>query len=559
MENQSRKTEGLLHRIWKYKLHYVIVLPALLLIFIFKFVPFLTAVYLPFVDFNVIKGIFNSTWVGMGNFSKLFGDPAFRNVLSNTLSIKLEYIVASGLIALLIALALSNVKSLKLRNAFSTLFLIPYFIPSAVMAYMVVLFFGSSVLGNSNLFRPIFVAVEVLKTCGIPILMAIAAIGSKHAALARSDSNTAKTTFLHTNVVPAVRAISAFMLLQLSMILSTDFELVSSLYSPLVYEVADTLDTYAFRTGLLSANFSIAGAIWLFQFLVQLLFTGIAYLVIRRSFFHDIFSRLEDTTPIRVENKRRRLAGIGISAVYAIAVLVPLYLLFVYPFVAKSTSGISLWSLFSTSSFVGYFLINLAAVIINLLITLTLAYPLTVKDLPGRGIYKVYLLVVLVMGVGSLHEYILFKNMGMINTFYPHLFSGFISIISVFVLKSIFNSKYSKLKEKASLEGRGELHTFFCLFVPKVWKPLIALGVLQFVAMWNSFYSSLVYMTRGDAFSPIMLFKMISTAGNKMGIAFNDPIILEFGAIISLPSILLLVIFRKLLTSEVFISQTRKL
>jgi putative aldouronate transport system permease protein len=205
-----------------------------------------------------------------------------------------------------------------------------------------------------------------------------------------------------------------------------------------------------------------------------------------------------------------------------------------------------------------YFLINLAAVIISFLITLTLAYPLTVKDLPGRGIYKVYLVVVLVMGVGSLHEYILFKNMGMINTFYPHLFSGFISI-GVFVLKSIFNSKYSELKEKASLEGRGELHTFFCLFVPKVWKPLIALGVLQFVAMWNSFYSSLVYMTRGDAFSPIMLFKTISTAGNKMGIAFNDRIILEFGAIISLPSILLLVIFRKLLTSEVFISQSRKL
>jgi putative aldouronate transport system permease protein len=68
-----------------------------------------------------------------------------------------------------------------------------------------------------------------------------------------------------------------------------------------------------------------------------------------------------------------------------------------------------------------------------------------------------------------------------------------------------------------------------------------------------------LYMNRGEAFSPIMLFKTISTAGNKMGIAFNDPIILEFGTIISLPSILLLLIFRKLLTSEVFISQSRKL
>jgi putative aldouronate transport system permease protein len=150
------------------------------------------------------------------------------------------------------------------------------------------------------------------------------------------------------------------------------------------------------------------------------------------------------------------------------------------------------------------------------------------------------------------------RNMGMVNTIFPYLFLSFFNIVSVFVLKSIFNSKYSVLKEEASAQGRGELHSFFFLFIPKVWKPLIALGLLHFIMVWNSYTTSMIYSAQAEQFSPVHLFRVMSTS-EFMGVTPGDPVILMFGAMVSLPGIVLLLVFRKWFTSEVMISQVRKL
>jgi len=205
--------------------------------------------------------------------------------------------------------------------------------------------------------------------------------------------------------------------------------------------------------------------------------------------------------------------------------LLPIFLIFIYPFIAKSHSELNLGDLFSISKFVGYLLLNLASVIVFMLITVTLAYPFTKRDLPGRGVYKIGLLIVLLIGGGSFHEYLMAQNLGMTNTIFPQLIFGFFSIASVFVLKAIFNGKYSALKEKASTEGRGELHSFFYLFIPKMWKPLLAMGSLQFVVLWNSYYPSFLYTSNPNQYSPIMQFNALTMGAPDMGLDFSDPLI----------------------------------
>ncbi|QGQ98133.1 hypothetical protein EHS13_26220 [Paenibacillus psychroresistens] len=547
-------------RIWKYKFHYVLIIPAMLLIFVFKLFPFIKAIYLPFVDFKIFQGVFESDWVGLANFKALFADPNFRNALTNTLVIKIEYILVCGILALILALALSSIKSLKLRGLFSTLFLIPYFIPSVIVAYLVMLLLSQNnnpffqidelVLANPDLFQPLLVGLEVVKTCGIPIMMALAAIGFKQ---------KGHTDFYKMNLIPAMRAIAAFMLLQLSTILTTDFELVRTLLNPIVTQTGETMDTYSYRTVFISASYNTAGALWIFQFMVQLMFTILAYLLIRGIFTRDIFGQSEATVIKTTGKGTNGIMGWIITLLYSIAVLIPIFLLFIYPFFAHSESASSLSDLFSTSRFFTYVCINIAAVVIFLLITLTLAYSLTVKDLPGRNLYKVLLIIVMGMGGVSLHEYLFAKDLGMVTTIFPQMFYGFFSIISVLVLKSIFNSKYSVLKLKASSEGKGELHSFFYLFIPKIWKPLLALGVLQFVALWNSYYPSLLYISGQEHYSPIMHFYAFTMGMQGMGGEFSDLIVLQYGALISLPPVLLLLIFRKWITSEVLLGQIRKL
>ena len=552
-------------RIWKYKFHYLIVIPAISLIFALKFYPFITAVLLAFKDFKAVYGLFSSPWAGWDQFADLFGSSEFRRVLANTLVIKFSYMLASGALALVVALALSHIRSARMQRVYSTLFVLPYFIPSVVFAYIVLLVLSPAdspdrlVMAEPGLFRPVLVVAEVVRTCGIPILLALAAISARQAAWTRQDADTIAPDYAQTRVLPAVRAIAAFMLLQLSTMLSTDFDLVYSLLNPFVLETGETLNAYVFRQGFVMLNFGLAGTAWFVSFLLQLAFTILAFLLVKSLFVRDLFIGSEPSGDIRAGKRGASVAGHGLTIVFLLPVLYTVYLLFVGLFVRESESGASLGEILDAGLFARYLYVTLGAVIVHMLMTLTLAYPLTVKRLPGRNAYKFVLLLVIVSGGSYITEYMFMKSLGLEDTIYPYAFYGFFNLVSVFVLKEIFNGKYGDLKEKAEAEGRGELHAFFHLYVPKVWKPLLALGALHYALIWNSFYTSLIYTSSEEKYSPVLLFRTLAAGSGPSGIQPGDPLVLQLGVMVSLPGIVLLLAFRKWLTSEVFLSQIRKL
>jgi putative aldouronate transport system permease protein len=381
-------------RIWKYKLHYLIVIPALILIIVFKLIPLVTAFAIPFMKYDFASGLFHSPWVGMANFYDLFSDPTFKSIISNTLIMKFSYMLVSGIVALLISLALSHIRSRRLGQVYTTIFLLPFFIPTVVLTYLVMLILSIDkspfpiemfILGQPQYFRPILVIVEVLHTCGIPILIALAAIAAKHRSLSLIEQDMTGISYIQTNMIPAIRAVGAFLLLQLSTILTVNFELVYSMVNinPLVMKVGETLDTYGFRIGFMYMDISLAGTIWFLQFIVQLVFTVLAYLLVRTFFVQDLFSRHEGTSTTITNHRGKSWIGVVVGAMNALVILFVLYLLFIYPYTLESESGIGVGDIMPAGRFILFLVLTLVAVIVHLLITLTLAYPLTVKDLPG--------------------------------------------------------------------------------------------------------------------------------------------------------------------------------
>ncbi|NIK75438.1 ABC-type polysaccharide transport system permease subunit [Paenibacillus castaneae] len=565
-EGDLLRHPSILQQIWKYKLHYVIVIPALFFILTFKVWPFLYGFILSMKNYQPMHGISDSEWVGFQNYISLLKNLDYRNVLSNTLAIKISYIVISGITAFVIALALSGVRSNRLRQIFSTLFLIPFFIPSVVFASLAMLAVSPSkspfvlgelfVLADPELFSPFIVFIEIVKTSGIPVLIALAAIAYKHGAVSQQTGGLSlrQSNYASMNIIPALRAVCAYMLLQTSTLLSSDLELITSLLNPLVYQTGDIVDTYNFRMGFHQMNYSAAAASDMIRFCIQFVFTIAAYFAVKSLFSRDLFSRSSPESKLHTPAKTSSIIGIVVAAFFAIIVLIPVYLLFIYPLTIANPEPIAWLDTQVIWNTILQIFISFVSVIIFLLMTVTLAYPLTVENLPGRGLYKLFLLFALVLGVNGIGEYMLFRNMEMINTVFPQLVFGFFNLVSVFVLKSIFNSKYSNLKAEAERGGRGELHTMFTLFIPKVWKPLLALGVLQFVAIWNSYFISLLYINNPEQFSALMRFMQISASAEG-----GSPSHLQMGALIALPPLLLFLIFRKWLTAEVLISQIRKL
>ena len=67
---------------------YLVMVPALLYFFVFKYIPITNSV-LAFKDYNVVQGIWGSPWAGFKYFDPIFSNPVFWTLIRNTLSISL--------------------------------------------------------------------------------------------------------------------------------------------------------------------------------------------------------------------------------------------------------------------------------------------------------------------------------------------------------------------------------------------------------------------------------------------------------------------------------------
>lgn len=562
LEQDPSGSGGVFRRIWKYRFHYVIVLPALLLLFIFKVIPLLEDVYGSFVEMDFMGGLSGSHWAGMDNYRRLFALPEFRTAIANTLLLKLYYSAFCGMVALVLALAVSAIGNAKLRGMFTTLFLIPYFIPSLIFAYMALFAispdyspFGlhATAWMNAGSFRIAYIATEIVKTVGIPTLIAVAAIGSRHAAMAGGLSQP-RSSFLHRNLVPALTAVSAFMIMQFSTILSGDFELIRALSNPLVSAVGDTLDNFRFRSSFMLMDVKLAEPAYALQFIVQFGCSLLAYSLVRKLFAKRLFSPSGGTTAtIEASGGGKSKAGLLISATCGLLVIAVVYLLFVYP-VTVHSAGPGMDALLNGKMYATYLLLYVASTAVFLLITLTLSFPLTVKDLPGRGLLKGFLVAVLAAGGQSFFDYRLMQEFGLTNTVFAVYIHGFFALVPIFILKSIYSSKHESLRSR--FEGRGETYMFFQVYIPRIWKPLVALGAMHFVMLWGDSFTPMLYLSQQNLFPPMMNFYSAQSEVGEGG-QFAPATLLRFGALIALPSMLLPLFLRKWLTAEVLTGQAR--
>ena len=82
MSGRMKQKIGYIRRNWQ--LYLLFLLPAVVITVIFKYIP-MGGVLIAFEDFNVIKGIFGSEWVGLSYFKRFLSSPDFMRYLMNTL------------------------------------------------------------------------------------------------------------------------------------------------------------------------------------------------------------------------------------------------------------------------------------------------------------------------------------------------------------------------------------------------------------------------------------------------------------------------------------------
>lgn len=299
VRSQAR-LKSLLKRMWKARALYMLLLPAIIFFLVFRYYPY-WGLSLAFKDFTPATSIFEMPWVGFEHFERLFSLPAFSKVFMNTLIISLMKLVIGMPIPIIFALLLNEIRFVAFKGAVQTVTLFPHFLSWVVYGGVMVLFLapggiisdfaaifginGNTLLVDNRLFRWILVITDILKGFGFSAILYLAAMTGIDIALydaARVDGANRWQQMRFITLPGITGVIVIVLILNMGSIMDAGFEQVFVMYNPAVYSVADIIDTYTYRIGLVEGRFSIATAFGLFKGIIGFVLIVTSNQIIKR-------------------------------------------------------------------------------------------------------------------------------------------------------------------------------------------------------------------------------------------------------------------------------------
>ncbi|WP_234535553.1 carbohydrate ABC transporter permease [Paenibacillus pseudetheri] len=167
----------------------------------------------------------------------------------------------------------------------------------------------------------------------------------------------------------------------------------------------------------------------------------------------------------------------------------------------------AIWRAFGVSVY-----ITVLGTAINLIATASLAYPVSRPEFVGRKYIVMMVLFTMVFSAPLIPNFILIKNLGLMNSLWALMIPGAISAFNFFVMRSFFMQLPQELIDSSRIDGCGELRIIINMVLP-LSKPVMAsLGIFYAVGHWNTYMSALYYINK-PALWPlqVMLKKLFET------------------------------------------------
>ncbi len=297
-----------LKRFYKYRRLFILMLPGLILLIIFRYIP-LYGLLLAFKDFDNSLSILFSPWAGLKHFDRLFSMPEVWNVVRNTVEISLLRLVFGFPMPIILALMLNELRSNRLKRTFQTISYLPHFLSWVVVAGLIteLLSPGYGFLGfisklfnfqapvlltSKTWFRPILILSGIWKDVGYSSILYIAAIANidtQQYEAATIDGAGRFKRMWYITLPGLAPVITILLILQTSSILNAGFDQIFNLYNKQVYAVSDVIDTYIYRIGLTGFQYSFGTAVGLSKTAVAIVILLVADFIARKTSDYSIW------------------------------------------------------------------------------------------------------------------------------------------------------------------------------------------------------------------------------------------------------------------------------
>ncbi len=283
----SVRRTPLWRNVLNYRFYYYLALPALVAFFIFSYVP-MFGIIVAFKDvspFSTVEDILFSPFVGFRWFLRFFRSHYFFQIMRNTIWISFLQLAWGFPAPIILALLINEVRSRAFKRVVQTISYLPHFLSMVVVAGLVMSLLTTQgglvnqllmalgreprmFLGDPRAFRSVLVVTHLWQTVGwgsILYLAAIASIDQEQYEAAYIDGAGRFAQTLHITLPGMANVVVILFIFAVGNLLNAGFERILLLYSPSVYEVADIIDTYVYRTGLIGMQYSFAAAVGLFK------------------------------------------------------------------------------------------------------------------------------------------------------------------------------------------------------------------------------------------------------------------------------------------------------
>lgn len=281
----------------------IMALPGLLVMFLFRYLP-LSGLLLAFKRFSVRDGIFGSKWIGMQNFEFLFQTSDAWVITRNTLLYNVFFILLDLVLAVAMAVGLSELRKKRRAKVYQTIFMAPYFLSWVVISFMAFSIFSvDDGLLNHLLtgvgMKPvnwyaepgkwpvILIFFQIWKTIGYSTVMylgSLTGIPGDYYEAAIIDGAT-KWQQIRRITLPCLKPMMIVLtILAIGRIFYADFGLFYQLPrdSGPLYQSTQVIDTYVYRALKETGNVGMAAAAGLYQSVVGFVLVVSANLAVRK-------------------------------------------------------------------------------------------------------------------------------------------------------------------------------------------------------------------------------------------------------------------------------------
>lgn len=281
--------------VWRIRQHggfYLLLVPSLILLIVFTYVP-MYGVVIAFKNFKPIDGIWGSQWVGFTQFERFFSQAAFWDILKNTLVLSVYSLLAGFPMPIILALALNSCAFKRFGKTVQLITYAPHFISTVVFVGILNIFFAPTmgivqqfleilgmadeplqILMDADAFPHLYVWSGVWQGMGWGSIIYLAALSgvdpSLHEASVVDGANKLQRIW-YIDLPCIVPTIVTLLILNCGSILSVGFEKVYLMQNSMNLSNSEIISTYVYKMGLLNSQYSYSTAIGFFNSVINMI------------------------------------------------------------------------------------------------------------------------------------------------------------------------------------------------------------------------------------------------------------------------------------------------